>query len=211
MSKKILISVLFVFLTGFLSLGAAPRSPEISYSAEADLSPTATIRKDLLENYCDATWYYGSGKTLSCPGNSTTTAGSTNGFVVLVKTPKLENGTSSKSVLWVHPQNKTGGKISGSYPGFLVKKGDHFKAKVGCMGGYSKCNMIFSLRYRIGNNPVQTLGTWKEVNGGGITAIDIDLSQLAGKKIHLILRAESNKNPDAAQGFWMVPVIVNNK
>jgi hypothetical protein len=211
MSKKIRIVVLIGFLAGFLSLGAALRPPEIAYGSATVASPAETIRKDLLQNYCDATWYTNNGKTLLCPGDPNSTTGRTNGFVVLVKTPKLESGTSNKTVLWVHPQNKTGGKISGKYPGFIVKNGDHFKAKVGCMGGYPKCNMTFSLNYRIGNGPVQTLGSWKEVSGGGITSIDVNLSKLAGKKVRLILRADCNKNPDAAQGFWMEPRIVNDK
>ncbi|MFL7813838.1 MAG: hypothetical protein AB8I40_09205, partial [Anaerolineales bacterium] len=79
----------------------------------------------------------------------------------------------------------------------------------GCMGGYSKCNITFKLQYRVGGTNY-SLGSWKELYGGGITTIDIDLSSLAGQKVEFILRTVcSNKYPSSAQGFWLTPRIIN--
>ncbi len=159
---------------------------------------------DFLLNYCDAAWWNNSGETIPCSGEPNLTRG----YVLIVTDPALENGFSETPVLWVHPQNTLEGNISGKYPAYVVKNGDHFKARVGCMGGYSKCNITFKLLYRVsGTN--QTLGSWQELYGGGTTTIDVDLSSLAGMKVEFILRTVcSNKYPSSAQGFWQTPRIV---
>jgi len=159
---------------------------------------------DFLLNYCQAIWWNSKGETISCPGEPKQIPG----FVFLSPQPNLENGYTDKPVLWVHTDNKLEGIISGRYPAYKVMNGDHFKAKVGCMAGYPKCNVTFKLLYSIGNNPNQALGTWKELYGGGITTIDVDLSPLAGQSVQFTLRMSSTNNyPTSAQGFWMRPRI----
>lgn len=161
---------------------------------------------DLLLEYCNATWWNKNGEDIKCPGEPKLIPG----FVSLSTKPYLENGTSKTPVLWVHSNNILEGNISGRYPAYQVKDGDHFKAKVGCMGGYSRCNVTFKLLYRIGTNPVQTLGSWKELSGGGITTIDVNLSALQGQSVQFILRMTSSNNyPESAHGFWMTPRIKN--
>jgi hypothetical protein len=161
-------------------------------------------RYDLLLKYCQATWWNSKGEIIKCPGEPRQITG----FVLLSTQPILENGPSDKPVLWVHTNNNLEGSISGKYPAFLVKDGDHFKAKVGCISGYPKCNVTFKLQYRIGSGSNQTLGTWKEQYGGGITTINVDLSPLAGQNVQFILRmASTNNYPESAQGFWMNPRI----
>jgi hypothetical protein len=159
---------------------------------------------DFLLNYCEAQWWNSSGEQISCEG----TINDVSGFVILDPDPILEDGLSDKPVLWVHPENEPYGTMSGRFPAYTVSTGDHFNAKVGCMGGYPSCNITFKLLYRIGNNPNQLLGTWQETYGGGIITIDIDLSFLAGQKVQFILRTiASSTNPSDAQGFWMIPGI----
>ncbi len=187
-----------LFGTGTEAKGALPVEIVV-----LNVDPNA--KYDFILNYCNAAWRNTKDVTLPCPGRE----GSASGFVVVERKPVLENGTSDKPVLWVHPYNISGGKISGEYPAVNIKAGDHFKAKVGCMGGYSKCNVTFHLNYQIGQEKVKSLGSWKELYGGGITTIDVDLSHLAGEKVRFILRADcTNKTPDAAQGFWMNPKII---
>ncbi len=159
---------------------------------------------DFLLNYCDAAWWNNSGETIPCSGEPNLTRG----YVLIVTDPVLENGSSETPVLWVHPQNTLEGNISGRYPTYTIQNGDHFKGRVGCLGGYSKCNITFKLLYRVsGSN--HTLGTWQELYGGGTTKIDIDLSSLAGQKVEFILRTIiSNNYPSSAQGFWQTPRII---
>ena len=159
---------------------------------------------DFLLNFCQADWWNGQGETIKCPGEPRQISG----FVYFSTQPTLENGPSDKPVLWVHSNNILEGIISGRYPAYKVMNGDHFKAKVGCIVGYPKCNVTFKLLYRVGNDSHQSLGTWKELYGGGITTIDVDLSDLAGQSVQFVLRMTSTNNyPASAQGFWMTPRI----
>lgn len=160
---------------------------------------------DFLLDYCEATWWNSSGYDIPCSGEPNLNRG----YVLIVTDPILENGSNDKPVLWVHPENTLEGIISGRYPAYTIKNGDHFRAKVGCMGGYAKCNITFKLQYRAGGTNY-SLGSWKELYGGGITSIDIDLSSLAGQKVEFILRTiASNNYPSSAQGFWLTPRIIN--
>jgi hypothetical protein len=160
---------------------------------------------DFLLDRCEAEWWNSKGQTINCFGEPKQISG----YVLMDTHPVLENGKSSRPVLWVHPDNKIEGVISGRYPVYTVKNGDHFKARVGCIGSYTKCNVTFKLLYKTGNSPNQLLGSWQELYGGGITTIDVDLSHLAGQKVQFILRTVcTNNNPDHAQGFWMRPRIV---
>lgn len=159
---------------------------------------------DFLLSYCDAIWWNSSGESISCNGVSNEISG----FVRLEQYPLLETGPSDKPVLWVHPENELDGTISGRFPAYTVSEGDHFTAQIGCIGGYPSCNITFKLLYRIGNNPNQLLETWQETYGDGITAIDIDLTPLAGQKVEFVLRTIcTGTSPSNAQGFWMTPGI----
>ena len=159
---------------------------------------------DFMLNYCNAEWWNSKGQAISC----TSSPSLSNGFVLLDTEPYLENGTSDLPILWVHPDYKNDGGISGKYPAYTVKDGDHFKARIGCIGNYPKCNITFKLLYKVGNGSTQQLGSWHELYGSGTTAIDVDLSHLAGQKVQFILRTVcSNNHPDHAQGFWKTPRI----
>jgi len=184
------------------------------FGAEADqafwvkikvLNIDTNIRNEFLTNYCSAEWWNSRGVSLPCPGEPN----KNKGFVFLEADPVLENGPSERPILWVHPENVLEGVISGKYPQVSIKEGDHFRARVGCISGYPNCNMTFKLQYQIGQDPIQGLGSWKELYGGGITSVDVDLSSLAGQKVKLILRAVvGNNSPSSAQGFWMHPRII---
>ena len=162
-------------------------------------------RYDFLIDRCSAVWWNGRGESLNCPGEPNATAG----FVLLDPEPVLENGSPEKPILWVHTENRSEGSISGKYPSIQIKEGEHVKAKVGCISGYTKCNLTFKLLYQIGQNSPKSLGSWKELYGGGVTNIDVDLSHLAGQKVQFILRAVcTNNTPSNAHGFWMTPRII---
>jgi hypothetical protein len=77
------------------------------------VGPTPTPQPEtvynFVENYCSATWRNVSG-ALSCPGVDT----DTEGFVLKVNSPKLENGaTENEPALFTHPQWIDNGMISG--------------------------------------------------------------------------------------------------
>lgn len=185
--------------------GIGPEADQAVWVKINVLNIDTNIRYVFLTNYCSAEWWNSRGVSLPCPGEPN----KTKGFVFLDADPVLENGPSDRPILWVHPENVLEGVISGKYPEVSIKEGDHFRARVGCISGYPKCNLSFRLQYQIGQGAVQSLGSWKELYGGGITTVDVDLSFLAGQKVKLILRAVvGNNSPSSAQGFWMHPRII---
>ena len=62
-----------------------------------------------------------------------------------------------------------------------VSSGDRFLADVGCLKDQKKCDVIFRLRYQIGDDDPVDLGHWDETYDGDITRIDVDLSALDGE------------------------------
>lgn len=186
--------------------GFGPEADEPLISKASVLNVTKGIPYDFLLGYCAANWWNSEGETIHCQG----TPNRTNGFVLLDPNPATEKGLSDLPGLWVHPYLKAEGAISGRYPAYTVQDGDHFRAQVGCISGNTNCNITFKLLYNTGSGPNITLGTWKEIYGGGITKINVDLSSLAGEEVQFILRAvTSNNSPEDANGFWLIPRIVN--
>jgi hypothetical protein len=160
---------------------------------------------DFAVNYCQAEWTSGVGK-LPCPGTSS----ATEGFVVLLDTPKLENRQEDELTLWTHPNNNNRGWINGMYPEFTIQTNQHFTAWVGCLADSKGCNVYFRLDFKnLMNGNIRNLGSWQEIYDGEVTKIDLDLSQHAGKQVRFILSVVVNGgDPARANGFWFVPGIV---
>ena len=158
---------------------------------------------DFALNFCSASWQSETGD-LSCPG----IIASPDGYVQLLSEAELENRTEDEPTLWMHPNEARYGWIEGRFPIHEVEKGDHFRAWVGCMKGYQSCDLTYYLDYENRKGKVFSLGEWIEIYDGEVTEIDIDLSNLEGERIRLILGVEANtKNVADAQGFWFVPRI----
>ena len=169
--------------------------------------PTEEYAYDFAIHYCDATWKNNEmedDQELPCPGSSS----SSDGFVILIVNPELENRSENELALWVHPKEERNGWIRGIYPGFKVKNGDHFKAWVSCVADTNMCSIKFSLRYKDSNGDSHNLGSWIETLDGNVSKIDLDLSSLAGESVRFILITEAlTNNVEAAQGLWFVPRI----
>jgi hypothetical protein len=166
--------------------------------------PSKAYVYDFAGNMCAATWRSSAGK-LGCPGNSSNISGS----VILVDRPWLENGRrEDEATLWTRPHATRGGWISGTYPAYQVKEGDHFRAAIGCMLDSNGCEITFSLDYQVvGKNKVRNLDSWVERYDGAITSVDVDLSSLEGKEVQFILTVTNHGKPSSANGFWLVPSI----
>jgi hypothetical protein len=163
---------------------------------------------DFAANSCRAEWRTGSGP-IPCLG---TTDGS-EGFVILLDNPNLENRQENELALWTHPNSSSSGWISGMYPEFVIQPNHHFKAWVGCLDNSKGCNIVFRLDFQnLDNGNFRTLGSWQEIYDGEITKIDLDLSPHAGKRVRFILLVEVNgDNPANADAFWFVPGIVQSQ
>ena len=158
---------------------------------------------DFALNICEAEWQSRT-TVLPCVKSSSTH----NGFVQLQTNPELEIGIEDELALWVHPNEERNGIISGRYPPTRIFSGDHFRSWIGCIQGYTGCNVIFELEYQIGSRNPVLLGSWQESLDGAITMIDIDLSSLSGETVQFTLRVRVNNNkPEKAHAFWFVPRI----
>jgi hypothetical protein len=165
--------------------------------------PNPGFAFDLVAYMCLAEWRSDT-KTLTCPSSSS----STNGFLQLLTNPKLENRREDEPTIWVHPNNKDDGWISGTYPVYTVKTNDYFRALVGCLDDSKGCNVLFRLQYRQNGGPLVNIKKWVEVYDGNVTEIKFDLSGLAGKKVQFVLTVEvRGGEPAKANAFWFVPRI----
>ena len=162
---------------------------------------------NFVDNYCDADWYSSNTDPLPCPG---TENDNKTGFVYRVNTPAREDGTpENEAALFTSPDHiSDGGKIVGVYPPFEVKDGDEFKAVIGCMYKFDKCNLLFELRYRIGTGTVKTLASWHEVYEGKMNSVSVDLSSLAGKDVTFILKVSNYITAAENVGLWIQPRII---
>jgi len=158
---------------------------------------------DFALNMCSADWRT-STRGLPCPGNPASDQGS----VVLLEAPRLETGKhENEPALWTRPASGQGGQIFGIYPALRVQSGDHFMSDIGCLENSDDCNVTFFLEYQISNQPVRSLGSWREVSDGLIKRVDVDLSSLAGQNVQFILRVVNNGKWADANAFWLVPSI----
>ena len=158
---------------------------------------------DLAIDMCTATWRSSAG-SLPCPGNPD----SKDGSAILLDQPVLENGRhENEPTLWTRPETTRDGWIQGVYPPYKVREGDHFLAEVGCLEDNESCEVVFSLDYQISGGVVKNLGEWYEIYDGAATLVDVDLSELAGKTVQLILNVTNYGKPSHADAYWLVPSI----
>ncbi len=154
-------------------------------------------------NYCTARWSSEAGR-LPCPGER----GDKDGFVILVNNPvieieRLENEPALRTV----PQQVTDGYLRGVYPQVRIKSGYHFKTVVGCLNDSKKCDLIFRLKYRIGDGDDQLLWEIRQVYDGQLNKVDIDLAPLVDQDVRFILEVHANGSPEGDNGFWLLPRI----
>jgi hypothetical protein len=157
---------------------------------------------DFIANYCDANWQNAS-RDLPCPG----TEGDDNGFVMVLNSPKMEDGKSQGKGLLTYPEKGNDGLITGKFSPFRIQSGDRFQAQIGCLHEANDCDMIFRLQYQIDNGSIRTLGQWREVYEGQFYPINIDLSTLNGERVKFILTVLANGSSHEDFALWINPRI----
>ena len=165
--------------------------------------PNLGYSYDFSAVYCAASWRSREGK-VACP----TITSLEDGAITRLNNPTLENDRKeNEETLWFRPDRSNNGYLTGTYPAYKVKNGDHFLADIGCLQGYKGCDITFYLDYIQSDGQVKNLGSWHEVYDGKITRLNIDLSSLDGQQLQFVLGVKVNKNPSQANGFWLVPSI----
>jgi hypothetical protein len=155
---------------------------------------------DIAVNYCSGEWTSGAG-ILFCPG----IFGNESGSVVLVQSPSLEDRRASGYGLWTRPNLAADGWISGQTQSLGIRSGDRFVAEIGCLANSPGCDVNFQLDYRTANGATGRLGRWRETADGITTAVDVDLSPLAGRSVSLILSVFNRGRARDANAFWLLP------
>ncbi len=175
---------------------------ESNFYVDVNVSGYTLSAYDFVVNYCDATWKSET-KNLGCPGSE----GDDRGFVRKLNSPKMEDGVSRGDALLTYPNKSGSGLITGKFPNFNVKNGDHFQALIGCQRNATDCNVIFRLQYQIGNGDIKTLAQWQEVYEGLYYPVNVDLSGLRGEKVKFILTVLANGTSHDDFALWVNPRI----
>ena len=175
---------------------------EQSIYLDVNVGGYAVTGYDFLEKYCEAEWSTAA-QNLPCPG----TDADNKGFVIVLNSAKMENGTTQNKALITHPQMVTNGLITGKYPAFNVQSGDRFQASINCLYRADDCNLIFKVQYQIGNGAIQTLGQWNEAYEGQHFAVNVDLSSLNGQRVKFILTVLANGSAHEDYAMWVAPRI----
>jgi len=174
-----------------------------NFFVDINVTGYAVTGYDFIANYCnDANWQNDS-RDLPCPGSE----GDDSGFVRVLDSPQIEDGTSQGRGLLTYPENERDGFISGKFEAVRIQSGDRFQALIGCQYKANDCDMTFRLQYQIGNGSVRTLGQWREVYEGQFYPVNIDLSSLSGEKVKFILTVLANGSSHEDFALWINPRI----
>jgi hypothetical protein len=120
----------------------------------------------------------------------------------------MENGRiANDHGLFTVPRDAYNGLITGQYPPFKIRNGDHFQGLVNCGYKAYSCNVVFMLEYQVGGGAVRSLGRWNEAYEGKFYTVDIDLSSLAGQNVKFILGASTNGPSAEDEALWIAPRI----
>jgi hypothetical protein len=160
---------------------------------------------DLTEDFCAAHWATGALDGLACPDLSENIE---IGFINRHPFPVIETGaTDNEPALVTYPNSGEDGFISGLFPAFRVKKGDQFRAVIGCLYESIDCRATFQLNYRINGGRIRNLASWKEKYDEKVRKVTVDLSELAGKDVEFILTVVNNGDSLDDWAFWLRPSI----
>jgi hypothetical protein len=156
---------------------------------------------ELAGEYCKANWSTGKINPLPCPSQY-----SDNGAVFLLNRPKLENGyVDDEPTIVMFPDRNATGFVQGVFPTVSIRSGNHFQAIIGCLYNSDDCTVTFELHYTLDGKTLNKLGSWVQKEDGKIQQIDVDLSSLAGKQPHFVLRVLSNGDSTEDRAFWLAP------
>lgn len=163
---------------------------------------------DLHSRASEAVWISGAGN-LTFGGPDT----NSDGFAMFRNNQKVEDGSSPSKVLEMYPQWVNDGVITGRYPAYIIRTGEHFTAKIGFLansdGTCGSGSVKFQFNFKeagVLHNPA--LGEWTETCDGKITAVDIDLKDYVGKNVEFVLAVLANGPATQDMAVWINPQIV---
>lgn len=182
--------------------GIGPKALE-AFWVSIRVEKPKTLAYDLATHVCDASWVSGAG-IIACPSEAYDVAGLVRGL----NNPVMEgNRKENEAGIQLIPEGIADGYIRGTFPAFGVKKGDSFRSVVSCMNDSLECDVQFRLSYQIGDGEIKTIEKWNERYDGKYTAINVDLSSLAGNEVKFILEVRARDVFDQDSALWLHPSI----
>jgi hypothetical protein len=128
------------------------------------------------------------------------------GVAAYVENIKLEDGKTYAKVLATYPQFANDGLISGLYPSYTVKDGEHFRSQFGFRPDCTGANVKIQMYYQEGGNST-LLKEWTKSCDGKLLDMDYDLSALKDKSVQFKFVVSTNGAPTADKPLWVDPRI----
>jgi hypothetical protein len=128
------------------------------------------------------------------------------GVAAYAKNVPMENGKTYTKALATYPQWIDDGLITGLFPSYTVKSGDHFRAQLGFRDGNEGGDVQFRFGYKEGDTVV-IINKWNKSYDETLLTIDIDLSDLAGKTVKFILEVSTHGSYKGDRSIWISPRI----
>jgi hypothetical protein len=189
---------------------ATTTSAEISPAETFTPIPTVTpipetIVVDFVAQLCNAKWMNGVQKFAACPEVN---ADQSKGYAVAID-PVSEGLPVNAPVLLTIPAYNGYAALFLRYPALTVQAGDHFRATLRCQNIAAACDVSFGLDYYDANGKYHSpLVSWNQNSGMAPTAVDYDLSALAGQNVDIVLALRPNNNtPQQDASLWIAPQI----
>lgn len=185
-----------------LIFGLGPRA-QTNFWVDVRVKRTYEEIYDFDEEYCFARWRSGAG-VLDCPGEMD----DDQGFVMRIEEVELEDDVvRERGSLLVSPEMVDRGEIWGTFPEMRVREGDRFRATVACRDRTSGCRLTFRLEYITADEQSGVLYRWKETFDEKVSNIDVDLSELAGRRVNFVLMTRALRDYNEDLGVWVAPSI----
>jgi hypothetical protein len=164
-------------------------------------TPEATVVFDLLAEAQNADWTNATADLpFGDPDNDNP------GVAAYAKNIVLENGKTYSKVLATYPQRIVDGLITGLFPSYKVKDGDHFITQLGFRDGCEGGSVQYRFGYKEGSNVI-IIHKWNKSCDGTLLTIDLDLSDLAGKTVQFILEVSTRGPFEKDRSIWISPRI----
>lgn len=180
---------------------AAGSQPQPIGPAGALRIPPVDASKQLtLNTYAaKALWQSGAGK-LAFPGSPR----DSQGYVRTLSRGSLSTGNMAVDLLNTHPQWKSSGYITGTYPAMKMGSKMHLKTVIGFLKGADESD---GARFMVA---VKADGRTRRVFAKKVTPqkyenVDIDLSAWSGKVVQIILRVDAGTNSRQDYAVWVKP------
>ena len=114
---------------------------------------------------------------------------------------KLEDGATVGRSLMTHPRHNDDGRITGTFSEYTVQDGDRFIAKLGFVEDCGEGHVIYQLRYNEGGQN-ERIAEWGQDCDGRTQRVDIDLSDLDGRRVQFVLVVLADGSPQDDLVVW---------